>query len=312
MDFRIRQLQCFLTLSELLNYGKTARALYISQPTITFQIQTLEDAFGAKLFERDRKQVRLTDAGSALRKYAQNILDTIETAQEHLAGINSQLHVRTAWEPIGFFDLLPVVLRVLLARYPLFDLDVQDLTSEQQISHLSEHKIDAIVMAPSMPIAGAAFHPLCRVPVVALVSRNSPFAKCGSISVHHLRDTHLIATRTEDSRFQQPFIASLLDPYGVHPKIIESPQSWAVQSAYVAAGAGIVIAPRSSGYEDLPDVMPIPFIEPLPWIELGCMVMENNHSEALAIFRRVVTRCAHQPLPGNLKGKSRQAAIPTP
>ena len=80
MDFRIRQLQCFLTLSDLLNYGKTARALYMSQPTITFQIKSLEETFGVKLFERDRQQVRLTDAGCAFREYAQSIMDTVDAA----------------------------------------------------------------------------------------------------------------------------------------------------------------------------------------------------------------------------------------
>ena len=85
MDFRIRQLQCFLTLSELLNYGKTARTLYMSQPTITFQIKSLEEAFGVKFFERDRQHVRLTDAGCAFREYAQSIMDTLTPRRSVLA-----------------------------------------------------------------------------------------------------------------------------------------------------------------------------------------------------------------------------------
>ena len=72
MDFRIRQLQCFLTLAELLHYGRTARALYMSQPTITFQIKSLEEAFGVPLFERNRQQVSLSRAGLEFRPYAQN------------------------------------------------------------------------------------------------------------------------------------------------------------------------------------------------------------------------------------------------
>jgi DNA-binding transcriptional LysR family regulator len=43
----------------------------MTQPTITFQIKSLEEAFGVKLFDRDRQQVRLTDAGYAFREYAQ-------------------------------------------------------------------------------------------------------------------------------------------------------------------------------------------------------------------------------------------------
>src|ERR1700739_1024396 len=57
MDFRLKQLQSFLTLATLLNYGKASQALYVSQPTLTFQIKSLEDALGAKLFEGTRHRV---------------------------------------------------------------------------------------------------------------------------------------------------------------------------------------------------------------------------------------------------------------
>lgn len=100
MDFRIRQLQCFLTLSRLLNYGKTARELYMSQPTITFQIKSLEETFGAKLFERDRQQVRLTDAGVAFREYAQSIIDTAHAARERLADLQKDA-VPEGSEPVS-------------------------------------------------------------------------------------------------------------------------------------------------------------------------------------------------------------------
>src|ERR1700712_2581757 len=123
MDFRIRQLQCFLTLSDLLNYGKTARALYMSQPTITFQIKSLEQAFGVKLFERDRQQVRLTDAGVAFRKYAQYIMDTVGAAQEYLNGLHTRLHLRVSCGPAGQYILLPAVIRKLAADFPDFELE---------------------------------------------------------------------------------------------------------------------------------------------------------------------------------------------
>ena len=145
MDFRIRQLQCFLTLSDLLNYGKTARALYMTQPTITFQINSLEEAFGVKLFERDRQQVRLTDAGSAFRKYAQSIMDTVDAAHECLSGLHTRLRLRVACGPVGQFVLLPAVIRMLAAEYPDFGLEVTELTTEQQMTRLPEGKVDALI-----------------------------------------------------------------------------------------------------------------------------------------------------------------------
>jgi DNA-binding transcriptional LysR family regulator len=89
MDFRLRQLQSFLTLAGLLNYGKASQALYVSQPTLTFQIKSLEEALGVKLFERNRHRVTLTDAGVAFGNYAETILKTVAEAKAHLLSLHA-------------------------------------------------------------------------------------------------------------------------------------------------------------------------------------------------------------------------------
>src|ERR1700733_6622834 len=103
MDFRVRQLQCFLMLSDYLNFGVTARALYISQPTLTFQIKALEEAFGAKLFDRNRQHVCLTDAGLAFREYARSIVKTVDAGREWLSELHARLRLRVACGPVGQF-----------------------------------------------------------------------------------------------------------------------------------------------------------------------------------------------------------------
>ena len=101
MDFRLKQLQSFLTLAELLNYGKASQALYVSQPTLTFQIKSLEDALGTKLFERTRHSVALTDAGVAFAQYAETILKTATEAKAHLGALENRLRLRIACGPAG-------------------------------------------------------------------------------------------------------------------------------------------------------------------------------------------------------------------
>lgn len=81
MDFRISQLHGFLTLADHLHYGSAARALSVSQPTLSFRINSLEDNLRVKLFIRTRKGLSLTEAGHGFRSYARAILDTTERAQ---------------------------------------------------------------------------------------------------------------------------------------------------------------------------------------------------------------------------------------
>jgi DNA-binding transcriptional LysR family regulator len=320
LDFRIRQLQCFLTLSDLLNYGKTARALYMSQPTISFQIKSLEESFGIRLFERDRQQVRLTDAGFAFREYAQTIMDTVDAARECLGGLHTRLNLRVSCGPVGQFILLPAVIRSLAAQYPDFELEVSELTTEQQMARLPEGKIDALLMVGALPINGVRFDPICMEQLVAVVSQKSPLAARGSISVQDLRNTAVIASRLKDCRFHQPFLQSLLAPYGITPRVVESPHSCSVQFAYAAAGEGIAIATASMAACTFPGVAFLPFEEPLPPLELGMAALETNQRLAMNIFRQVVLEFAratfadlpkpairklrlHQPLPAVYDGQ---------
>jgi DNA-binding transcriptional LysR family regulator len=297
LDFRIRQLQCFLTLSDLLNYGKTARALYMSQPTITFQIKSLEESFGIKLFERDRQQVRLTDAGCAFREYAQTIMDTVDAAQECLSGLHTRLRLRVACGPVGQYVLLPAVIRMLASDYPDFELEVSELTTEQMMARLPEGKVDALLMVGALPIKGLRFDPICRETLIAMVSKQSPLAAERSISVQELRHTSVIASRAKDCRFHQPFLHELLAPFGITPRIVESPQSCSVQFAYAAAGEGLAIATDSMRVCSFPGIAAVKFKEALPEMQLGLASIEANTSDAMVIFRHVVMRCAHITLP---------------
>jgi DNA-binding transcriptional LysR family regulator len=292
MDFRIRQLQCFLTLSELLNYGKTARALYMSQPTITFQIKSLEESFGAKLFERDRQQVRLTDAGFAFREYAQAIIDTVDAARECLGDLHKRLHLRVSCGPVGQYVLLPAIIRQLAAEHPDFEMEVSELTTEQQMGRLPAGKVDALLMVGAMPVPGLRFDPICREPLVAVVSSEGPLSGRSSLSVQELREHGVIASRLKDCRFHQPFLHNLLAPYGITPRIVESPHSCSVQFAYAAAGEGIAVATASMAACSFPGVVFLPFEEQLPPLQLGLAGLETNERLAMKIFRQVVLECS--------------------
>jgi DNA-binding transcriptional LysR family regulator len=285
MDFRLKQLQSFLTLAALLNYGKASQALYVSQPTLTFQIKSLEEALGAKLFERNRHRVSLTEAGVAFGDYAETILKTVSEAKARLVSLEGGLHLRVSCGPVGQYVLLSPVLRSLAAYNPEFQLELCELTTEEQIARLPTGGVDALFMVSALPIPGMRFEPICKERVVAMVSRHSPLARRRTISVHDLKDKKIIA-------FQQPYLQQLLEPFGIAPRILEVPHSCAVQLAYVGAGEGIALATASMMKCSFPDVVAIPFAEKLPEVQLGLAAMESHSSTALNIFRRVVVECA--------------------
>jgi len=293
-----------MTLSELLNYGKAARALYLSQPTLTFQIKSLEEAFGTKLFERNRQSVSLTEAGFAFRTYAQRVLDTVAEAKECLGEMHSRLHLRVSCGPVGQFVVLPAVIRALTANYPEFELEVCELTTEQQMERLTAGEVDALLMVPALPIPGMRFDPICEESLVAVLSRYSPLARRSAVSIYDLRNMGIIATSQKHCRFHQPFLHSLFAPFGITPRIVEAPQSCSVQHAYAAAGEGVAIATESMAACTFPDVVTLPFKEDLPKVELGLVSLAANVSPAMDIFRQIVLRQA------SVRARSKMLDVP--
>ena len=198
------------------------------------------------------------------------------------------MRLRVSCGPVGQFILLPAVIRALTADYPEFELEVIELTTEQSMAHLSEGKLDALLMVGALPIEGLRYDPICKEELVAMVSRRSPLAARRNISVENLRDTGIIASRMKDCRFHQPFLHSLLAPFGITPRIVESPQSCSVQFAYAAAGEGIAITTGSMSVCTFPDLVALPFKEPLPTLQLGLASMASNETLGMSIFRKVV------------------------
>jgi DNA-binding transcriptional LysR family regulator len=264
----------------------------MTQPAITFQIKSLEEAFGVKLFERDRAGVRLTDAGFAFREFAQSMVDTADAAREHIGGLDTRLRLSISCGPTGRFVLLPAILRSLFAGHPEFKLEVSELTTEQQMTQLLEGEVDALLMLAAFPGDGLRFDPICKEAPAAVVSRDSPLARHDRLSVEDLRGHSLIASRLKDCRFHQPYLRSLFAPYKLRSRIVEAPHDCSVQFAYAAAGEGIAITGASMAQCSFPGVAILPFEEDLPCLQLGLTALESNDSPAMKIFRQAVLRCA--------------------
>lgn len=76
----IKQLECFISLAETLNFSQTAQQLYLSQPAVTGQIKSLENELGFVLFQRNKRMVRLTPAGLVFYHEIKQILETLYSA----------------------------------------------------------------------------------------------------------------------------------------------------------------------------------------------------------------------------------------
>lgn len=77
----LRQLEYFYTVSSLKNFTKAAQVLHVSQPSVSKAVQALELELKVQLFDRNRKNLGLTDAGQIFLIHAKKILDDVKIAQ---------------------------------------------------------------------------------------------------------------------------------------------------------------------------------------------------------------------------------------
>ena len=76
-----RQIRCFLALYETLKFSAAARQLFLTQPTLSYQIRTLEEELGTPLFTRTTCRVEPTEAGQLFAAFAQNVrLTTVNSS----------------------------------------------------------------------------------------------------------------------------------------------------------------------------------------------------------------------------------------
>ena len=198
--FELRHLRYFVAVAEELHFGRAARALNISQPPLSRQIQDLERNVGTQLLNRSAKSVTLTEAGKVFLAESKRILaqvyrsvDTVRRASE---GETGRLDVGFA----PFFDsyLLPSLRRVLGERYREAEISFHRLSSEEQVRLLRNGALDAgLVLLPIENADQIAIEQLFRLPAVAVVADSHSLAHRNQISLRDIAREVLVDVRDD-------------------------------------------------------------------------------------------------------------------
>lgn len=130
------QLECFVSLASTLNFAKTAEQVYLTQPAVTKEIQSLESELSAKLFIRTTRSVSLTDVGRQFLPEANSILNSYYHAKDWIASFHSKSKSSLR---IGYMDshCLPFVNKVLGAIKDKFEILLPSFIVDQTDTNLN-------------------------------------------------------------------------------------------------------------------------------------------------------------------------------
>ncbi|GAA5236149.1 LysR family transcriptional regulator [Verticiella sediminum] len=254
----LRQLEQFVVLAEELNFRRAAERLHMSQPPLSAAIQRLEQETGTALFERNRRMVRLTQAGAVLLEEARRVLNqarhAIEAARSAGHGLTGML--RLSFVPSAAYGLLPDILRTFRAQHPGVRLDLSGATTEQDIAALRRGAIDlALVVPPLRDAEGITLTPLTSREIVLAVPRTHRLAHRRRVALRQLVDESFVAFPFSEGRGYAGAVLAACQAAGFSPRIAQEAAQMQTVLTLVAGGYGIALVPDAMRALHLPDVV---------------------------------------------------------
>ena len=169
------QLEYIVAVDNARHFARAAAQCFVSQPTLSMQIQKLEEELGIKIFDRSKQPVLPTEAGAAIINQARNIIVETKAINEIVQVQKGILAGRLALGIIPTLApyLLPLFVASFTKKYPLVKLVVNELTTDLIISRLREGKIDAGILVTPLQESGIKEDPLFYEELVTYVSKSN-------------------------------------------------------------------------------------------------------------------------------------------
>ena len=184
----ITQLKYVLAVAEHKNFTIASEHCFVTQPTLSMQIQKLEDELDTKIFNRKKKPIELTDIGTKIIEQAKIIVDEsnritdIVDQQKGFIGGDFKLGIIPTIMP----TLLPLFLKTFIKRYPKVNLKIEELTTEEIIKKLSDGHIDVGIAATPLENESIKERVLFYEPFVGFVPNEHRLFNTTSLDVENL------------------------------------------------------------------------------------------------------------------------------
>ncbi|MBY0012214.1 LysR family transcriptional regulator [Paenibacillus typhae] len=188
----IDNIEAFVYINHYGSFNKAAEVLYISQPTVTARIQSLERELDCRVFDRLGKQVHLTDKGKQFLPYAQQILQVYQSGKHQLQAkghIPNELRIGSTVSVSNY--LMPQLLHRLKRKYPHITIKLTTASTDLLIDKLKAKEIDLAFIRKVVNPAIQTY-PFCEDPISLYVDAGHRLAASGRATLQDIRFETLV------------------------------------------------------------------------------------------------------------------------
>ncbi|MFP6584101.1 MAG: LysR family transcriptional regulator [Candidatus Hydrogenedentota bacterium] len=239
---RLQQLRGFCFAAHSGSMSKAAAKMFLSQPSVSLQIQALERELNVKLFERRGPKIELTHDGEILYELAQPLVDGFSTLEETFEARRQSIEIgrlRIAAGGSTIQYVLPPFVERFVEQYSKIDLRLINVTGKEGMELLRAGEVDFCV-GPMLDIPeDIEFHPIVSYEPLLITEKGHPLAKLKQISPRQISKYPLVLPPRHLSTWRQVEYAFAQEglPYEVRLEV----GGWEVIKTYVALGLGISI-----------------------------------------------------------------------
>jgi DNA-binding transcriptional LysR family regulator len=293
----LRHLRYFIAVAEELHFTRAAERLHIGQPPLSHAIQMLEADIGARLLERSKRWVRLTEAGRLFLADARKILamaeQAAETARRAERGEAGELRIGFTYST-PLTPLFADVINRYRQEFPQVTLTLHEMATLRQLDAIGERTLDlGFIRPPELPIPPSIkLTTLREDPLVVVLPIGHPLAAKAGIAIRDLEDESFVMYPPGAGTGIYPQIFRLCRAAGFVPRIGQTAGEASTIIGLVAAGSGITLLPSSFDRIRMDGVCYRPISDPDATTMLLLAQRASEHAPLVDAFVALVTDAA--------------------
>lgn len=286
----LRHLRYFVTVAEELHFGRAAERLHIAQPPLSQQIRQLENELGFELFHRTKRKVELSEAGEVFLVEVRQIFRQLEQAiflgRQVSRGEIGQLVI--GFVSSAAYNILPDFLLHFRHNNPNINLELHELTTDEQLRWLNSGRIDVGFVRPPVDENTYESKIVFQESLAIALPENHPLANQDKVSLQSLKNESFILF----PRFLAPglydLIISFCQQFGFSPKVAQEAIQMQTIVSLVAAEIGVAIVPDSLQNLRRTGVVYKSFVEETPQVSIAMIWKKDDNSVVLDRFLEMI------------------------